>query len=583
MNEFTLLSAEQLYGQDINKNKLSIINKIGIISQATDLAIYKGYNNKWWTKTFSRLGSITCVDNNTGLPITLDDLKSRIGVRPAIKYSSIKQKDIKQMTVVDGVVKIEYGEYPQTKLNENDNYELEKLFIDRKLIKTGKKYVLYISEFNLRHYKEDLFNKNLYKISEYEYNGDKYIRYPRIDDNNLEQYLWFKVEPIIWYVDKKLDIAFSEKVLISNIHFDLPYYNQVYKKSGIYYFLNNIFSKDIKPSKIKQNNEIKNEVLDNVIEKNDIIENKQEETKVNILINDIKAIIKGKSYEEKITKELNNVINKYNDKLDQFKNKDFISIETPNMVVSNMELELTNILDSMKEFNSKGNTYNNMSTYLSDLIKITNKQEINNEELEAYQQEINKLVNISISFLNEEKQQVYLEKLNTLFMQEQNKINKYIESKINLDTKDDYEIHLEYHNNEELIIYLRRKIQPILIDIEKDVRERDIEKTINESTTKIVNATYETTNNKMISLYLNQINEVYQEISQKITYIDEEERVKLKEELKEIINKEIDNTKNINEILKELKIKWLSLNKILYKIDDYINEVNFIDNNKIKF
>lgn len=97
--------------------------------------------------------------------------------------------------------------------------------------------------------------------TEYEYNGNKYIRLVG-DFNGFGKILsdgtpvkrgdiyWIRVEPITWLVDEKEDIALSKKIIFSGVRFDNDITkNRDFDKSEIKKFMDDYFSKDIIPSR----------------------------------------------------------------------------------------------------------------------------------------------------------------------------------------------------------------------------------------------------------------------------------------------------------------------------------------------
>lgn len=130
----------------------------------------------------------------------------------------------------DGVIEIEYGNYPQSFANNFLQEELEKLFKAQKLNKTGNKYVTDSRENPYYEHDEDF---RPIVCEEYEYEGKKYIRYNVNlgDDTTLTplnkanenmvfekgKTVWVEVEPIKWLVDEEQGIIFTEKIMFAGI------------------------------------------------------------------------------------------------------------------------------------------------------------------------------------------------------------------------------------------------------------------------------------------------------------------------------------------------------------------------------
>ena len=164
MSDITFLKEEYF-----NKN-INLIKKRGIIAPITDFAILLGgsvseqnyYNNSnlledragyYWTST---VGNATdeimiggkCVETSTALLVRPDGSKKSIlvqrrdvGARPAISYSSISSMCSNEKIASDGVLEVEYGEYPQQVVSKDLQEKLETLYLEGNLQKTGKLYI----------------------------------------------------------------------------------------------------------------------------------------------------------------------------------------------------------------------------------------------------------------------------------------------------------------------------------------------------------------------------------------------------------------------------------------------------------
>lgn len=262
----TLLTEEQIYG----KNQLDIIKKYGSKCAITDFAILLGgyvaqdyYTSEgktlkdrtgwWWTKTpaydnarvvdILGISGWNYVDKRNG------------GARPALTYSTISSITSNGVRGRSEVKEVQYGEYPQTIVDEIHSRELERLYNNGALKTTGKKY----TTDSVRWQDVDkpfMARKHI----EYEYNGNKYIRFVA-DSNCAGEVLsdgrtiiagnvyWVKVEPIIWLVDERANIALAKKIIFSGVQFNRKRnYQGNFEDTNMYWFLNKIFAKDIIPS-----------------------------------------------------------------------------------------------------------------------------------------------------------------------------------------------------------------------------------------------------------------------------------------------------------------------------------------------
>lgn len=268
MNNFTFLTDEQIFGN----NQLDIISRYGTKCAITDFSILLGgyvssdyYTSEgntrkdrtgwWWTKTpyyddarmVNESGNSFCynVDRRNG------------GARPALPYSSIQSISSNGVRGANGIKEVEYGEYPQTIVNKKYSYELEKAYNNGSLRTTGKSYTTDSVSFL------DIDNSFFSRTHiEYEYNGNKYIRF--VGDRNgrgsflsdgreieIGNIYWVHVEPIIWLVDEKADIALSKKLIFSGVQFiNQRWFRGDFAETHIKQFMDNYFSKEIVNNRI---------------------------------------------------------------------------------------------------------------------------------------------------------------------------------------------------------------------------------------------------------------------------------------------------------------------------------------------
>lgn len=250
---FTILTANQIAGS----NKLEMIKKRGGRSKITDFSILLGgYVNS------DRTGDYFFIRDNENRRTTdgynhaafnYYESKGRGGIRPVLQYSQIKEVCLNKVKAKDGILEIEYGEYPQQAASKSLQITLENLFKKDTLKKTKKTYTRYDGENDLR----------IHYISEYEYNGNKYVRiganlhfnYSDIILSNGEKYsnndtVWIEVKPIKWLVDENQDIAVTDKIIFAGVQFNKKRnYEGNFCNSNIKNFMDTHLSKDIIPSK----------------------------------------------------------------------------------------------------------------------------------------------------------------------------------------------------------------------------------------------------------------------------------------------------------------------------------------------
>ena len=196
----------------------------------------------------------------------------RVGARPVLLYSSINRFYSNKEKSKSEFNEIEYGEYPQTIVDENYSRELEEEYNNGNLRTTDKKY----TTDSVR------YNYNIRFIArthiEYEYNGSKYIRFVS-DDNCVRKILsngekskegkvyWIKVEPIVWYLDEETDIALSKYILFSGVQFKNEInYDGCFEQTDIKQFMDKYFSKEILVNNIDLNKKSNVDELDDIFE-----------------------------------------------------------------------------------------------------------------------------------------------------------------------------------------------------------------------------------------------------------------------------------------------------------------------------
>lgn len=275
MNDFTFLTEEQCFD---SSRKLEILEKRGTIAPITDFSILLGgyvsdychYNNSnsledrsgwWWTKTPYDDGASIVYNNDC----SDDDVDLRSGgARPALPYSSIRNISSNGVRGKDGILEVEYGEYPQKAASKRLQDELERAYnySQSAIKKTGKTYTT-----DSRRY--DKYNEEFSAqiIEEYSFvDGKKYVRlkanscYDGMEFklSNGEKYkdgdyVWVEVRPIKWLIDEKSDIALSERLLFVGVQFkNERNYEGEFNKTDIKEFMDKYFSKDIMPSFSKE-------------------------------------------------------------------------------------------------------------------------------------------------------------------------------------------------------------------------------------------------------------------------------------------------------------------------------------------
>lgn len=271
MSNLTFLTEEQIFG----KSCLEIFNKYGTECAITDFSILLGgyvsnfcYTSEgdsqenrtgwWWTKT--PYGNNARVVDWPGLRRWSDVDRRAGGARPALPYSVIQSISSNRVRGTNGILEVEYGEYPQTIVPESLSNLLEQNFQYKTLTKTGKEYITdsvqcdcYSTSFQPRNH------------IEFSYKGKKFIRFVadlNCEDRNLSDGrqvkvgspYWIEVEPIKWLISEKENIAVCKKIIFAGVQFNQEQnYKGNFENTNIYKFMDCYFSKNLESTKIATN------------------------------------------------------------------------------------------------------------------------------------------------------------------------------------------------------------------------------------------------------------------------------------------------------------------------------------------
>lgn len=280
----TFLKEDLVFGN----NQLDILKKYGTKAAVTDFAILlgaaggletvklyyakDGYLRKdrtswWWTQT--QFNSDAYIVNEKGEKSWEHVTNRRGGGRPALPYSQIS-KFCQNKVIKDGILQVEYGFYPQ--YIANSEY-LEAKYKNNQLIATGKYYTTDSINVSII-YNDQKFQSR--EHIEYEYKGEKYIRF--IGDENatgrvlsnsevidIGNAYWIHVSPIVWLVDEEQDIVLSKKIIFSGVQFKNSNNKITSNYNGNFYstdydrFITHYFFKEIIPTNYFSKKEVKSE------------------------------------------------------------------------------------------------------------------------------------------------------------------------------------------------------------------------------------------------------------------------------------------------------------------------------------
>ncbi len=160
------------------------------------------------------------------------------------------------MRGASGLLEVDFGEFPQTAVEDNFARQLENTYqIGMK--ETGNKYTTdsvayddYDMPFQAR------------EFIEYEYMQERYIRF--LGDKNgagkvlstgakikIGKPYWVKVEKVRWFVDKKNDIVLPKTILFAGVQFNqIRNYKGDFAKTDIKKYMDNCFAKEIQTNKV---------------------------------------------------------------------------------------------------------------------------------------------------------------------------------------------------------------------------------------------------------------------------------------------------------------------------------------------
>lgn len=585
MNKFTLLTDEQTFGS----KKIEVIKELGTKCAISDFTILLGatFNDKYHMDADSslkgRTGSWYLSTSNCGgnvRYVTLEGDRDRIQagarsscVRPVLPFS--KLSDISQNIVRgnNGLLEVTYGEYPQYAVDPKLNEILDNEFLNGTLKKTGKEYVT-----DSRKTFDNSQKFRPIKHIEYEYNGKKYVR---VKNNSIflyqlsngvipqkNDYVWVEVSPITWYVDENSKILISKTLLASGIRFcDHGNYKDNFRKTEMYMFLNKYFAKDIVTSKL-QTEEKRLIMVDNkfTIEK---------------LIEEIYEYCKDVTNCDEVIKMVNDIIKQYNEKvakIHELKKNSIPTLESLTDINNRLELRLRLILDDLKRLHEEYKVYYEMLDVINEYIGIINGSD--EEKRYELSSDLDVIINVCIPYLSEKDGNMIKNELLVILNSYKEKILQYLNNSSVFDNQNNGS-KLKCNSIDEMNLEIREKIHPLLINLCSSVGKRDVELEIQEFMQKTINGLYSEPKNKFLSLYLTEIKATYTNIVSLMDKLPTGLQKQYKEELNNIMIFNIDYSQDFNLITRNLIEIWLRLNRVLYNIEKYLNEMEELNNSYI--
>ena len=465
----------------------------------------------------------------------------------------------------EGKYKVEFGNYPSY-YDINDKSIIKKIFSKKN--KTNKK----ITSINLETY-------NIY-----EYDNKKYIKINSSKNNNEHYY---EIKPATWILNKNDNSMVFNKRIQGDIHItsviETLKKDHIKVEESMFYneFLKNNFLQEVLQFEPLVNQE--EQIIDESNQDNKELSNGEtpiEDNNISITIgnitdfeytsdsldletdvitqeiNSITQMIEDDVNKDKFINKLKLIIDDYNDKLciyeessDQVLN---FGIKDESTLTVELFTELEKFKNKIIVYKNTINKYEELIAYIDEIMLIVQgkKKETNDD----FQRLIYDLQRIPLTYLNDKKTNDEIEE--ELCNKPKKKIAKHIELLF-----DNPYLKLEkMDNKEELIIELRKILQPLLEKIANSVNKKSIYEDINNNFKSILSCNCAKSKYEIIDLYMNIIKSAYYEI---ILLANNNEIII--QEAKNIINEDIDYNVSIDAICKQLIEKYNSLRKIYYR------------------
>ena len=583
--ELTLLSAKEIWG--MGNKQLEVMRKYGIKTVITDLCILtgsylckdtlninevnflKGRTSWFWTRSDNRNNDICAVFMN-GYRCDSDRYFRHGVVRPVLKSPIIfSQISPNRVRGYNGTYEVEYGEYPQYAADSKMQSILELEYI-RGMNKTGRSYTFDSVKF-------DDFDTGFNPITyeEYEYQGKKYIRIRANSDfgrnkfklsNGIEyrngDYVWVEVSPVKWLIDDKTGLLVSKIGLVSGIRFlDRKHnYKGNFSKTEMKSYLDNYMLKDLFQSEPILNKESSS--------------SQKELSEIEKLINLISEYIKDIPNKQLIIDEVNQLIEEYNQKLNKINNsKEILVFDTVDTIKKSIKAKLMLILDRVKTYCEINKVYLELIDYIDNAILSLNGQSSKNID-DSLLNDLAEIGNICLNYLADDNLK---DKFIRIFQEEQNKIKDYL---TNILTKEMTTDKPKYDSKESFELYIRERLHPLLIELSNNVNRKDLLTEIKTKTVEIMIGVYKKSDNRRISLYLEEINSTYNKIATLVS--SSNINPDCLKEAERIIAKNLDYLEKATDICNELRNMLLALYGILFDIEEALKNKQGIENSYIK-
>lgn len=539
-NELDLLSPEQLNEYDF----------LSIPCKATCYACLSGVHfndsaagliTSYYVSSDSKSGYCS-IASPQGFQREFTSYNPRVGIRPCMKVTNVSK--FKKDADVDekGNVIVEYGEYPQSMVDDELASRLEKEYNYNTLKKTGKSYTInknrdqYASSFDPE------------EIDEYEFDGQKYVRITSSRDTDeyigdrsisVGEAIWIRVEPIKWYLDERTSTIVSCSSIVGGISFSSDS-NCKYEDSFVYNYLNKYMAKEMKSVKKSEVDKFVDEI-EKIIEDN---KDKVDDPRFKDLIVQIRS---------KISKLLLD----YNKELDKLINTSSTILTFGIKDEDTLKRELMDKLDDYKSELLNYVLPKNKYLQLANILRLNQNSSNVNDEL--------------LSDLKQIKYVVLPELGNSNIVKEYNDfIDEEVRTLTDLSKKGDTP------SLEILEIQFRSKLGPYLQKLLIAVQNKSY---LNEVAQKANEGMIIESRNKGKGIYLTIYDACY-EIIKKIKLYGNEIEVGLANEVELRINEAINSDIDPLEVLEIMKEYFKELNSIEYDMEGRLNRIDKINSMK---
>ena len=377
------------------------------------------------------------------------------GARPALPCSSILKVSSNGARGQNGILEVEYGEYPQDIVSEDFSITLERAYLNNEMKTTGKSYTTDSVRIS-----ESSTSFQARSHTEYQYNGKKYIRF--VGDSNCSREVlsdgrkiqngspyWVEVKPIKWMIDEIANIALSKKIIFSGVLFKFGgVYNSDFDRTVIKEFMDRHFSKDIIPSKIvndklENNSKVKK---DNSYDDISKVKNDISYDNISSLINEIteKTVNLEEKYKIIVQKELDEIISSYSASIEGSKksSSDELFSFSTQTIIMDLSKKLRNIIKKYKLYDDSIELLNKINKY-KEYINHGNEDLDKNDKLDKiiidlkfmldyYDKEISNSLRNDLEKLFKEIEEFCDEEISTIFNK---KIKLSLESVVTLENK----------------------------------------------------------------------------------------------------------------------------------------------------